>query len=519
MVLEREPFALADESLLQLFRDRHGASSVDAILADERVAGLSDPVAAQRVRELSAFISDMRARHESLDFISFLQWTLESSPFALHVLEGGLAERAVTDLAEELLRLAHDLERRDGLDLRTCLEFVRTVVDARKFGEESEMRLPPNRVRIMTIHQAKGLEFKAVALAGIKPPPSSGDGFHISPERGLLLSSSADEYKPWNRSYADDAHHEQEKQMLEAEESCLIYVGITRAEDYLFVSSPDPDGMEKRGKKRTEWRFADLVAAAREVEGVVECRRVGAVSPTQVEAGAPAPGESPEEILALRTAARETIARWRDQGGGSKRGLVPVTWADLEHLAQASAGGLEEAQAVAIPGGLAPAEYGTFVHELMRAILSEPALGAAAAIEREANRFGYTGGRRRAVTAAARALVTAAGSAGAFERGDEMRLEEAFQVRVGRALLGGVFDRFERTPGGWRVVDYKVGTPDPAHRAQVAYYVWALQRITGEGAHGELWYLRGDDVHVVQVQNRPDVDEIGEAVERFAAAL
>lgn len=518
MVLEREPFTLRDESLMQLFQGRRDASSVDAILADGRVDGITDADAAGRARELAALIADMRGRMESMDALSFLQWAIESSPFALHVFEGGLAERAVTDLSEELLRLAHDLERRDGLDLRAYLEFVRTVVDARKFGEESELRLPPDRVRIMTIHQAKGLEFKAVALAGIKPPRSSSAGYHISPEHGLLLSSSTAEYKPWNRSYADDAHRKEERAMLEAEESCLIYVGITRAEDYLFVSSPDPDGMEKRKTKRTPWRFADLIAAAAEVEGVVECRRVGPVSMDTAAAGA---GQAAVEAAApgLRTEARERIARWRESDAGAARELVAATWAELELLAGEAGAVPETAPAVDIPGGLEPAEYGTFVHEVMRGMLSVADAGVEEVVGHEADRFGYTAGRRSAVVKAAQALVTAAAAKGALDRGEELRLEEPFQVRAGRALFGGVFDRIERTPSGWRVIDYKVGTPEPSHRSQVAYYMWALGEITGTPASGEIWYLRGDGAHVVDVPADPGVGEIAGAVERLVSGL
>jgi len=512
MILEREPFALEDESLMHLFPNQRDAASLEQVLSEERIASLSDPRAEHAVRELSAFIDDMRRHWESLDLMSFLEWTIESSPFALHLLEGGLTERAVTDLPGELLRVAHDLERRDSLDLRTYLDFVRTIVDARKFGEESEQRLPPGRVRIMTIHQAKGLEFKAVALAGVKSPPTSRDGFHISRERGLLLGS-ADEYKPWDRAYAKDPHHEHEKDMRELEESCLIYVGITRAEDYLFVSSPYPDGVEKT----KAWRFADVIAAAGEVETVVECRRIVSPSSAAKAKVAAASAQSPAEALALRTAAREHIARWREHGAGERADFISATWADLEPRVVEAGESLGDAQPVEIPGGLAPAEYGTFVHEVMRAMLSGTAADALACIEQEAGRFGYVGGRRQAVVAATQALVASADAAGAFERGKEMRLEEPFQVRVGPALLGGVFDRIERSADGWRVVDYKVGTPAPAHRAQVAYYMWALGRITGEAVRGELWYLRGDDVHVVDVRD-PAVDDIAAAVEAFAAA-
>jgi len=98
----------------------------------------------------------------------------------------------------ELFRVA---ERSYGMGEEALHEFLEKVTLAAEEsgGEESEA------VRLMTLHNAKGLEFDVVFLAGL--------------EDGLL---------PHSRSLESDAELEEERR--------LFYVGLTRAREKVFLS-------------------------------------------------------------------------------------------------------------------------------------------------------------------------------------------------------------------------------------------------------------------------------------------
>jgi RecB family exonuclease len=81
-----------------------------------------------------------------------------------------------------------------------------------------------------------------------------------------------------------------------------------------------------------------------------------------------------------------------------------------------------------------------------------------------------------------------------------MRLEEPFQVRLDRVVFHGIFDRVEKYDGGWLVTDYKIGQQKEEYAFQVAFYAWALKRITGgERVKGRLCYLREGGIKLVDV--------------------
>ena len=93
-----------------------------------------------------------------------------------------------------------------------------------------------DRVQIMTIHRAKGLEFDTVILPGLgqRTPPDSDDLLVWLEQEGELLlapmSASGEEFDPL---YKYLAHIEKEKK--KQEEGRLLYVAATRARDRLHL--------------------------------------------------------------------------------------------------------------------------------------------------------------------------------------------------------------------------------------------------------------------------------------------
>jgi DNA helicase-2/ATP-dependent DNA helicase PcrA len=104
---------------------------------------------------------------------------------------------------KELLTVAN---KYDDLSPEASLaEFLNEVSLIEEQQIKAETKRDENRVRLMTLHQAKGLEFDYVFIIGM--------------EEGLF---------PHSRSYTDPSEMEEERR--------LAYVGITRAKKHLFCS-------------------------------------------------------------------------------------------------------------------------------------------------------------------------------------------------------------------------------------------------------------------------------------------
>jgi DNA helicase-2/ATP-dependent DNA helicase PcrA len=109
------------------------------------------------------------------------------------------AEDRLNNINQLLTDISQFLEENEGSNLDTYLQQTSLATD---FDEENQ---DTNRVTLMTLHSAKGLEFPIVFLAGL--------------EQGLF---------PLIRSEFDKDEEEEERR--------LMYVGITRAKEKLIIT-------------------------------------------------------------------------------------------------------------------------------------------------------------------------------------------------------------------------------------------------------------------------------------------
>jgi superfamily I DNA/RNA helicase len=538
-VLESPPFAIGHASMIELIGDG-GNEPGDArvFLSEDRIARVKDADARDRLRELRGLLGELHRDRARGDFRSFLLGALEDTPFFLRMFAGGGTVRAADDLVGELMDICGTLEQRANLGLWSFLEHLRVALDERSFQKDADVTTPPNRVRIMTIHQAKGLEFPAVAVAGIKQPRPDSEGFFVSKEKGVF-SSRWDE---WGRGYRGLDEREHEVKMKKQEERCLLYVAMTRAKDFLFVGSPYAGGVEKRGKSL----FADVLGCAGEGRfGTIVVRNVPAVprAVLPVEVAPPAGEGGVDRLLDRWLTVRASLSRQESLPEVTAAPIRFVNWSALAAFAacplqyryrhvlkleDAEAGGETPAVSPAgekgdvpdpdlVPDEIPAAKYGIVVHELLRQWMAFRADGATPPdgwIETSLERLGLALGSVSKVAERARRLVEVFAGSDLSRPGDEMRLEEPFQIRLDRAVFHGVFDRVERTPEGWRVVDYKIGRQNDAYSDQIAFYVWALRNITGaDSVTGHVCYLRPNETIV-----KP-VDVSTDEVTAHAAAL
>ena len=104
------------------------------------------------------------------------------------------------EVLDEFKSLALNFEDNDIFDLETFLENIMLVSDTGQYNNGD------NQVTLMTLHSAKGLEFKVVFILGM--------------EEGIF---------PHNRSFESESELEEERR--------LCYVGITRAKSKLYLLS------------------------------------------------------------------------------------------------------------------------------------------------------------------------------------------------------------------------------------------------------------------------------------------
>jgi ATP-dependent helicase/nuclease subunit A len=231
---------LTDEGLWLLAREgglRHGLAHGERFLG-----GHPDEARARRACEV---LAELRPEVGRLSVREALERLLLSTGFlaTVHASAGGRQLRANL---EQLLELARTVEASGEVSLR---DFLRLVEDLTLRGPREEpaatIEEAGEAIRLMTIHQAKGLEFPVVCVADLGRGKES--------ERQALLThrqlgfAAKLKVRGGEEAEADDKNGDslpwrlirwQEAREAEAERERLLYVAVTRARDYLVLSGP-----------------------------------------------------------------------------------------------------------------------------------------------------------------------------------------------------------------------------------------------------------------------------------------
>lgn len=187
-----------------------GATTVAKLVEYAQKTGTTVFEAFRAAQEVIARPERVQAFVRLLD--ELMEAAFESGPagFFEHVLEAtGFREALKQEQdgedrlqnVEELLRAARDWEEEEGGSLSDFLDSVALTAKA----EEPQGDAPAEAVTLMTLHNAKGLEFPTVFLVGLEE--------NLLPHRNSL-------------SRLEDLE----------EERRLFYVGITRAQERLYLS-------------------------------------------------------------------------------------------------------------------------------------------------------------------------------------------------------------------------------------------------------------------------------------------
>jgi ATP-dependent helicase/nuclease subunit A len=335
----------------------------------------------------------------------------------------------------------------------------------------------PDVVRLMNLHQAKGLQARVVFLADPMDTVTERQtpDFHVSRQgpagflslpvrraRGEHHHEIIAEPEGWEEDAAEEARY------LEAESLRLLYVAATRACNLLVVSCYEG--------KRDAGSWAPLYPHLAEVPELEE-----------VEAPAARP---PEPLPDWEEQARETAAAW-EAVRPATAAVLPVTEALTERDDEVSGQ----------PGH--GRDYGALIHLLfeaavnralpadqaavIRALLARAGLPAELVAPAQAALTAFRDSSLWSEIQAAATVYTEVPLAAPAELVPELAtsLTASTTSLAGElpTVLRGTADLLYRVPGGWKLVDYKTeGTAEdaPRHAAQLEAYAALWEAITAE---------------------------------------
>ncbi len=505
---------LSDDSLTRLARQGKGLPQV--------FSTETDPPDFPQAAELSAarvLIADLRA-HRHLPLHDFLTYVLARTQ--LEAIEVGLfaGERRVANL-RKLLDLALDFARSRPPRLEAFLRYLSEIQadDLR----ETEAALPlesGGAVSILTIHQAKGLEFPVVVVPDIARKPANGRASSIAsihPELGLFASFVGEGGELTHSSTKEIVKIDQSERER-AEHARILYVAMTRAEDYLVLSGSLAKSV--KGSWFAAFDSLHALSGAQNSHGAMLCGE-DATRPWEFRVLREADGCVQESRSRKLQPPVHTSDLLRQRALPLAVGANPQLRCSATTLAHAIAAPDEARKpAPASPpptSRLDPRIRGTLVHRfielwngeddpqpLIRRVIAEIAPGYstrtewATVLSELAPRL-HTAG-----------LFTPSG-ASPPER------EVPFVLRIGDALISGAIDAL--LPDG-PLLDYKTGRPrpesQPTYEAQVLLYAAAMRALRGTApSEAHLVYVDTGDLHRVSITP----DRLGDVLVRAQAAL
>jgi ATP-dependent helicase/nuclease subunit A len=368
-----------------------------------------------------------------------------------------------------LLGIAREIDGAGGGWIE-MMDELRRLVAGELEAEAQTLEAGGAAVRVMTVHQAKGLQARVVFLAYPLDGKQHPVEFHVDRSGGEPTL-----YLPCRKRHAEIARpvgwaaaDEEARRFETAEENRLVYVAATRARDLLVVS-------RYRSKLAGPW--LPLYDALEPVPAVDTSALI--VLPDEAESHALYHNDMMRSLdstkEALGSAGRPTYV------------LESVTGSAADHDARTDPFAIETE-------GLGRG-FGRAVHRLFRAIIEhrdDPR--DRAVLEALADRLVREETGARSASLAERAV----GAADAFRAGpvwtelaasDRVLCEFPFVRTVDEAeaprLVSGVIDLLYRTDGGWVIVDFKTEALGPRaladrHSAQLEAYRTHWTELSGE---------------------------------------
>ena len=412
--LTRPPLCLDPDPALSTLRDRMELPPLEAMMKWEPASAFAGLLAELHAQSAVLDVRDL--------FFELMQGT--------RYLDGASAQ-AVANVSRFAELMAEFCETSVDRSLEAYMRRLDLILLSQEDERPAEVEGVGDAIQVMTIHQAKGLEFEAVFVPGLVEGrlPQSG--------RSPRFELPAAVLEPLVRGKED----------VVAEERRLLYVAMTRAHRLLYLTrSSHYEG----GRRWRDSRFLEEVKAA---GGRTIAQRDFPASPR------PAPQPSPRRGEGDLVLSYSSIAMYLD--------CPRQYW--YRHVQRLPA--VQTAEAV----------QGAILHETLRRA-GEARRGGAditAPMLRSTHREVW---KETAFPDARRAPTFERNGAAQLEayrkqgglNAEPEYLEQAFTIAVDGWMLNGVIDRIDRTADGWRIIDYKSGRPVTRGRRDLQVALYAL---------------------------------------------
>lgn len=236
-------FALSDDCLLELalrLHDRdlnprfNSLAEIFSAPAPDLAVLSSEGERAERAWRVLGELRDIRGR---LGLAAIVERALELTDYESVMAALGQGHQRIANL-RKVVELAHRFDARGLFTFHDFVAYLRRLVATEPFEPQAQiLGEGDNVVRLMTVHQAKGLEFPVVIVADAgRGPNGEKRSPLLDPQRGLLLrdtdGSGADEIPNAALNTCRARLNDEEQ----AESARILYVALTRARDRLIIS-------------------------------------------------------------------------------------------------------------------------------------------------------------------------------------------------------------------------------------------------------------------------------------------
>jgi DNA helicase-2/ATP-dependent DNA helicase PcrA len=306
-------------------QDADSACLADAI-CDPGHADRYSPIGYRRIVALCRELTALRAQlhHPLPELIAEIRWMLgvDAEVRAAQAVSAGWCGTEHLDAFSDVVA---EFAARPSASVASLLAFLDAAMDVERGLAPAELAVAKDRVQILTVHAAKGLEWQVVAVPHLSarvfpstgtartwltdaadlPPLLRGDRAEVS-EHGVPMLDTSDVNDRKALSDRIAAHRKTLDQRRIDEERRLLYVAVTRAEDTLLLSGHHWGATESKPRGPSDFLL--------EVKDVIDRTTAEGDPCGVVEHWAPAPADG--EVNPLRDNVMERSWPVDPAGGG-----------------------------------------------------------------------------------------------------------------------------------------------------------------------------------------------------------
>ena len=240
-VLRSPFFALSDNCLmaiglyLQPNARPPSASSIAGLFERNDFSWLT--VERQEVEGAAAILRELRSSRDREPLHVVVERALEMTHYESVMAGLPLGDQRIANL-HKLQEIARGFDAHRFFTFHDFARYLTRLIEEEPY--EPQAQVPgedDDVVRIMTVHQAKGLEFPIVIIADAgRKPPSVNESVLLDPENGLIVCATDGSGYDEIPNAALHSYRGRLTDEAEAESARILYVAMTRARDRLIIS-------------------------------------------------------------------------------------------------------------------------------------------------------------------------------------------------------------------------------------------------------------------------------------------